>query len=79
MSTEHAVDPGNGGLVILSDGTKYVCSVQRGTVSRIRPGQPAEIVTSGIPSAASMAYDSKRHRLIIPMNDWNAVTFVELD
>ena len=79
LSTEHAVDPGNDGLVILDDGTKYVCSVRQGTVSRIRPGQPAEIVASGIPSAASMAYDSRRHRLIIPMNDWNAVTFVDLD
>ena len=79
VKTEHAVDPGNDGLVILDDGTKYVCSVRQGTVSRIRPGQPAEIIASGIPSAASMAYDSKRHRLIIPMNNWNAVTFVDLD
>ena len=79
VGTEHAVDPGNDGLVILDDGTKYVCSVRQGTVSRIRPGQPAEIVASGIPSAASMAYDSRRHRLIIPLNNWNAVTFVDLD
>ena len=79
VNTEHAVDPGNDGLVVLDDGTKYVCSVRRGTVSRIRPGQPAEIVASGIPSAASMAYDSKRNRLIIPMNNWNAITLVDLD
>ena len=79
VNTEHAVDPGNDGLVILDDGTKYVCSVRQGTVSRIRQGQSAEIVASGIPSAVSMAYDSKRHRLIIPMNDWNAVTLVDLD
>ena len=79
VNTEHAIDPGNDGLVILDDGTKYVCSVRRGTVSRSRPGQAAEIIASGIPSAASMAYDSKRHRLIIPMNNWNAVTFVDLD
>jgi sugar lactone lactonase YvrE len=78
-NTEHAVDPGNDGLVILGDGTKYVSSVRQGTVSRIRPGQPAEIVASGIPSAASMAYDSKRNRLLIPMNNWNAITFVDLD
>jgi hypothetical protein len=26
-----------------------------------------------------MAYDSKRHRLLIPMNDWNAISFVDLD
>ena len=25
-----------------------------------------------------MTYDSKRNRLVIPMNDWNAITIVEL-
>ena len=78
IATEQAVDPGNDGLVVLPDGTKYVSSVRQGTVSRIRPGQKAEIVASGIPSAASMTYDSKRNRLIIPMNDWNAIAIVEL-
>ena len=79
VRTEHAVDGGNDGLVILDDGTKYVSSVRIGTVSRIRPGEEAEVVASGIPSAASMAYDSKRNRLLIPMNNWNAITIVELD
>ena len=79
VETEHAVDGGNDGLVILDDGTKYVSSVRIGTVSRIRPGEEAEVVASGIPSAASMAYDSKRNRLLIPMNNWNAITIVELD
>ena len=79
VNTEHAVDAGNDGLVVLDDGTKYVSSVRQGTVSRIRPGQLAEIVASGIPSATSMAYDSKRNRLLIPMNNWNAITFVDLD
>jgi sugar lactone lactonase YvrE len=79
LNVEQAVDPGNDGLVILDDGTKYVSSVRQGTVSRIRPGQPAEIIASGIPSAASMSYDSRRHRLIIPMNNWNAITLVDLD
>ena len=78
IATEQAVDPGNDGLVVLPDGTKYVSSVRQGTVSRIRPGQKAEIVASGIPSAASMTYDSKRNRLIIPMNDWNAIAIVDL-
>jgi sugar lactone lactonase YvrE len=76
--TEQAVDPGNDGIVVVADGTKYVSSVRQGTVSRIRPGQKAEIIASGIPSAASMTYDSKRNRLVIPMNDWNAITIVEL-
>ena len=79
LGTEHAVDGGNDGLVVLDDGTKYVSSVRIGTVSRIRPGEAAEIVATGIPSAASMAYDSKRNRLLIPMNNWNAITIVELD
>jgi hypothetical protein len=78
LTTENAVDPGNDGIVVTADGTKYVSSVRQGTVSRIRPGQKAEIVASGIPSAASMAYDSKRHRLLIPMNDWNAIAIVDL-
>jgi hypothetical protein len=78
LTTEQSTDSGNDGLVILPDGTKYVCSVRQGTVARIRPGQKAELIASGIPSAASMAYDSKRNRLVIPMNDWNAITLVEL-
>ena len=78
VATEHAVDPGNDGIVVAADGTKYVSSVRLGTVSRIRPGQKAEIIASGIPSAASMTYDSKRNRLVIPMNDWNAIAIVEL-
>lgn len=79
VTTEQAVDPGNDGIVVTADGTKYVSSVRQGTVSRIRPGQKAEIVASGIPSAASMTYDSKRNRLVIPMNDWNAIAIVELN
>ena len=79
LLTEQAVDPGNDGLVVLADGTKYVSSVRQGTVSRIRPGQKAELVATGIPTAASMCYDSKRNRLVIPMNDWNAITIVDLN
>ena len=79
LATETSTDAGNDGLVVLADGTKYVSSVRQGTVARIRPGQKAELIASGIPSAASMTYDSKRHRLVIPMNDWNAITIVELD
>ena len=78
LRTEESIDAGNDGLSILPDGTKYVSSVRIGTVARIRPGQKAELIASGIPSAASMCYDPKRNRLVIPMNDWNAITFVEL-
>lgn len=79
LATEHAVDDGNDGIVIVQDGTKYVSSVRKGTISRIRPGAQAEIIASGLPSPASMGYDSKRNRLLLPANDWNAITIVELD
>ncbi len=78
LTTEQSIDAGNDGLAIMADGTKYVSSVRQGTVARIRPGQEAELIANGIPSAASMTWDSKRNRLVIPMNDWNAITFVEL-
>ena len=79
LRTEQSLDPGNDGVVVLDDGTKYVSSVRQGTVARLRPGQPAEMVASGIPSAASMCYDPTRERLIVPMNSWFALAFVELD
>ena len=63
----------------LPDGTKYTSSVRFGSVSRIRPGQPAEVIASGIPSAASMCYDSKQNQLVIPMNPNNALAFIKLD
>src|SRR5690606_28114879 len=79
IQTEHAAEGGNDGLVILEDGTKYVSSVRFGSVSRIRPGEEAEIIAAGIPSAASMCYDSTQNQLVIPMNDHNALAFVALE
>src|SRR5574338_1493726 len=64
VRTEHAAQPGNDGLVIMRDGTKYVSSVITGGVSRIRPGRPAELIAKNIPSAASMCYDSKTNQLV---------------
>lgn len=78
LKTEHAAEGGNDGVVILPDGTKYVSSVRFGSVSEIRPSQSAKIIAAGIPSAASMGYDSKQKQLIIPMNDNNAVAFIKL-
>ena len=54
-------------------------SVRYGSVSRIRPGQDAEIIASGIPSAASMCYDSTQNQLVIPLNGNYALAFVPLD
>lgn len=79
IRTEHAAEGGNDGLVILPDGTKYVSSVRFGSVSKISPGKPAQVIASGIPSAASMGYDSKQKQLIIPMNNNNAVAFLKLE
>lgn len=78
IRTEHAAEGGNDGLVILPDGTKYVSSVRFGSVSKISPGKPAQVIASGIPSAASMGYDSKQKQLVIPMNNNNAVAFLKL-
>ena len=78
VRVEEAAQKGSDGLVVLDDGTKYVSSVQHGTISRIRPGQEAEIIASGIPRAASMCYDSIQHQLVVPMNQNNALAFVKL-
>ena len=79
IQTEHSVEGGNDGVVVTADGTKYVSSVRYGSVSRIRPGQDAEIVASGIPSAASMCYDSTQNQLVIPLNSNYALAFVRLN
>jgi hypothetical protein len=78
LRTENAIQPGNDGLVIMKDGTKYVSSVQQGGVSRIRPGQPAELIAQNIPNPASMCYDAGANQLVIPMNANNALAFIPL-
>jgi hypothetical protein len=78
IKTEQAAQPGNDGLVIMPDGTKYISSVRMGGVQRIRPGKPAELIATGVPSAASMCYDKDANQLVIPMNANNALAFVKL-
>ena len=78
MKTENAAQAGNDGLVIMPDGTKYVSSVLNGGVSRIRAGQPAELIARNIPNAASMCYDAGAKQLVIPMNPNNGLAFVPL-
>lgn len=78
IRTERAAEGGSDGLVIMADGTKYVSSVRFGSVSRIRPGAEAEVIAAGIPSAASMCYDSVQNQLVIPMNNNNALGFLPL-
>ena len=76
--TEKAAQSGNDGLVIMPDGTKYVSSVVLGGVSRIRPGQAAELIAQNIPNPASMCYDAGANQLVIPMNANNALAFIPL-
>ncbi len=79
VKTENAAQAGGDGLVIMPDETKYVSSVAHGGVSRIRPGEPAELIALGIPSAASMCYDAGANQLVIPMNANNGLAFVPLE
>ena len=79
LNTEHASMAGNDGLVIMPDGTKYISSVQQGGVSKIVPGQPSELIATGIPQAASMCYDPTANQLVIPMNNNNAIALISLD
>jgi sugar lactone lactonase YvrE len=78
LRTEQSLDAGNDGLVVMPDGTKYVSSVREGTVARLRPGRAPELIASGIPSAASMCYDPQQNQLVIPMNSWFSLAFVQL-
>jgi len=79
LTTESAVQAGSDGLEIMPDGTKYICSVRQGGVSRIRPGEQAELIAENIPSAASMCYDSRSHQLVIPMTSQSGLAFIPLD
>lgn len=78
LKTEQAAQAGNDGLVIMADGTKYVSSVRNGGVSRIRANGTADLIATGIPSAASMCYDAGANQLVIPMNPNNSLAFVKL-
>ena len=79
IRTETAAQPGNDGLVIMPDGTKYISSVLNGGVSRIRPGRAAELIATNIPSAASMCYDAGARQLVIPMNPNNGLAFLHIE
>ena len=79
LETRRAAQAGSDGLVIRPDGTVYVSSVFEGGVSRLRPGEPAELIARGIPGAASMCYDEAADQLAIPMAASNGLAFVPLD
>ena len=73
------MEAGNDGVIVTEDGTKYVSSVRFGSISRIRPGEEAEVIAQGIPSAASICYDSVQNQIIIPMNNNNALGILPLN
>jgi sugar lactone lactonase YvrE len=79
LNTEQAAQPGNDGLVIMPDGTKYVSSVRNGGITRIAAGGEAALIAEGIPNAASMCYDAGANQLVVPMNPNNSLAFVSLD
>jgi sugar lactone lactonase YvrE len=79
LDTRRAAQAGSDGLVILEDGTIYVSSVIQGGITRLRPGGEAELIATGIPSAASMCHDAGGNQLVIPMNMNHALAFVPLE
>jgi sugar lactone lactonase YvrE len=79
LMTEKAVQAGGDGIEIMPDGTKYISSVTQGGISRIRPGEPAELIAEHIPSAASICYDSGSNQLVVPMTSQSTLGFISLD
>lgn len=79
INTEYAAESGNDGIVVTEDGTQYVSSVRYGSISKIVSGGEAEVIAVGIPSAASICYDSVQKQIVIPMNNNNALGFLPLD
>ena len=78
LKTEEAAQPGNDGLVLMGDGTKYVGSIRQGGISRIAPDGTAELIATGIPGAASMCYDAGANALVVPLGMNNAIAVVPL-
>ena len=79
LKIEEAVQAGGDGIEIMPDGTKYISSVRQGGISRIRPGESAELIAENIPSAASICYDSDNHQLVVPMTSQSTLGFIPLD
>ncbi len=79
LETRRAAQPGSDGVVVLPDGTTYVSSVRMGGISRLRPGEEAELIATGIPNAASMCLDPDGDQLVVPMNLNHGLAFVPLE
>lgn len=69
---------GNYGIVAAADGARYVSSSVTGTITRIRPGQPAEVVASGVQGALSMCLDPVEEKLFVTLGGGNALAIIQL-
>ena len=78
LKTEKAAQPGNDGIVVLPDGTKYISSVMNGGITKLTPDGTASLIAENIPSAASMCYDAGAEQLVVPMNANNGLAFISL-
>jgi len=79
VKTESGLDSLADGLVILADGTKITTSLRANHLARIPPGGKAELLADQIFTPASIGYDAKRNRVIVPENQQNAITMVDLN
>lgn len=79
LNTQKAAQTGGDGIEIMPDGTKYISSVTQGGISRVRPGEPAELIAENIPGAASICHDSDTNQLVIPMTSQSTLGFIPLD
>ena len=73
-----SIVPGNAGLVIASDGTKFVSSTRTGMVTRLVPGQAAETVAVGVQGALSMCLNVEAGELYVPLGTFNALAIIRL-
>lgn len=66
------------GLLHLEDGSRLVASWLGAAVYRGRVDGTFQAVLSGVPAPADIGYDTKRHRLLVPLSTSNQVTVNDL-
>ena len=71
--------PGNVGLAIAADGTKYVSNTRTGVVTRLSQGEPTETIASGVQGASAICLDPARDQLFVALGTGNAVAIVSLE
>lgn len=78
VKTEDGLEGLADGLVILKDGTKITTSLRANHLAKIPPGGKAELLVDNVFTPASIGYDAKRNRIIVPENQQNAITMIDL-